>query len=254
MQNYARFLKMQTTCLKILSVFFVFFLCFSQPIYSQVNKFNVFLADSLFNQNQYTLALQHYEEILEKGALYSPSMLLKMAFIKEGSRDYTGAMYYLHLYYTKTPNRKVLRKMEDLALHHQLSGYEYSDLQFFKTQFHKYYLLILEGLLLVAVAIVTVLVSRRKIKTVSGSFKLGFVLYLAFIFYYINYLDLGQEGIIRFNRIPIMSAPSAGASWLATATKGHKLKLTGEKDIWYEVQWKNRPAYIRKQNILLLPN
>jgi tetratricopeptide (TPR) repeat protein len=253
MQNYARFLNKQNSFLKYLVIIFILCGCLIQPIYSQGNIITVSAVDSLFRQKQYTLALQHYENILEKDQLYSPSMLLKMAFIKEGLGDYTGAMYYLHLYYSKTPNRTVLRKMEDLAQTHQLSGYEYSDLQFFKTQFQKYYLVILEGMLLGAVVVLTVLAVNRKTIFIGNSFKIAYVLYLVFILYYINYLDLGREGIIRQNRIPIMSAPSAGASWIATASQGHKLKLRGEQDIWYEVEWKNRRAYIRKQNILLLP-
>ena len=180
-------------------------------------------------------------------------MLLKMAFIKEVQRDYTGAMYYLHLYYSKTPNRTVLRKMEDLAQTNHLVGYEYSDLQFFKTQFRKYHLDFLEGMLLIAVVVITILYFRHKTKPVSKEFKIGFTLYLIFILYYINYLDFGQDGIIRQNSIPVMSAPSAGSAWIATATQGHKVKLTGEKDIWYEIEWKDKRAYIRKKNILLLP-
>lgn len=244
---------MQNSPLKYLTIFSVFCLAFVQPIYSQENKKNIFLADSLFNQKQYTQALTLYEKILEEEQQFSPSMLLKMAYIKEGLRDFTGVMYYLHLYYSKTPNRAVLRKMEDLAQTYRLSGYEYSDRQFFKTQLHKYYLDILEGMLLVAVSIITIIAFRRKIKSVSNKFKMGFSLYLIFIFYYINYLDFGQEGIIRQNRIPIMSAPSAGSFWLASATQGNKIRVTGEKDIWYEIEWKDKRAYIRKQNILLLP-
>lgn len=253
MQNYARFFRMQNSYLKYLVITVVFFLRFLQPIYSQENKQPITVADSLFHQKQYLQAFARYEKILVNDQQYSPTMLLKMAFIKEGMHDFTGAMYYLHLYYAKTPNRAVLRKMEDLAQTHRLTGYEYSDLQFFKTQFNKYYQKILEGLLLVAVVIITFTIFRGKNKPISNSFTIAYTLYLVFILYYINYLDFGQEGIIRRNRIPVMSAPSAGAAWLATATRGHKLKLTGEKDIWYEVQWKNRRAYIRKQNILVLP-
>ena len=244
---------MQNTCLKYLLIFFLFFSSFLQPVYSQEAIKRIAVADSLFNQKQYLQAMAAYEKILIKDQQYSPTMLLKMAFIKEGLRDFTSAMYYLHLYYAKIPNRTVLRKMEDLAQTHRLTGYEYSDLQFFKTQFRKYYQNILEGLLLIAVVIITFTFFRRTAQPVSNSFKVGFTLYLTFIFYYTNFLNFGQEGIIRYNRIPVMSAPSAGATWLATATPGHKLQLIGEKDIWYEVRWQKQRAFIRKQNILVLP-
>ncbi|WP_242917048.1 SH3 domain-containing protein [Pontibacter liquoris] len=177
-----------------------------------------------------------------------------MAYIREGLRDYTGAMYYLHLFYTKEPSRSVLKKMEELAQAHRLQGYEYNDLQFFKTQFSKYYMRLLELLLLLAVVTVTVMiVSWRKGHRFSSTFKIGFTLYLVFILYYINFLNLGVAGIIRQNNAVIMSAPSAGATWLATASKGHKVPITGEQDIWYEIRWKGEKAYIRKSNLVALP-
>ncbi|WP_240773345.1 SH3 domain-containing protein [Pontibacter sp. SGAir0037] len=211
-------------------------------------------ADSLFNLQQYSDAFQVYETILEKEQLYSPQMLLKMAYIKEGLKDYTGAMYYLHLFYTKQPSRSVLKKMEELAQAHRLSGYEYNDLQFFKTQFSKHYMRILELMLIIAVVTVTVMAFRwRSGYRFSKTFKAGFICYLLFIIYYINFLNLGNEGIIKNDYVAIMSAPSAGASWLATTSQGHKVPITGEQDIWYEIKWKGQKAYIRKNNVLELP-
>ncbi|MDX5421761.1 MAG: SH3 domain-containing protein [Hymenobacteraceae bacterium] len=208
----------------------------------------------MFQKQRYTEAFEIYTTILEEQEHYSPQMLLKMAYIKEGLRDYTGAMYYLHLFYTKEPSRSTLKKMEELALAHRLTGYEYNDLQFFKTQFNKHYMRILELMLLAAVVTVTIMFfSWRKGHKFTATFKAGFVLYLLFILYYINFLNLGDAGIIRNNNVAIMSAPSAGASWLATVSQGHKVPITGEQDIWYEIRWKGEKAFIRKSNLLELP-
>ncbi len=245
---------MQNLCSKISVFSVVFLLSLLKPAYSQVHKFEYAKADSLFAQQHYTEAFTLYEHILEEQQHYSPQMLLKMAYIKEGMRDYTGAMYYLHLFYTKQPSRSVLKKMEELAQAHRLTGYEYNDLQFFKTQFSKYYTRILELLLLGAVVTVTVMVvSWRKGHVFTGTFKTGFILYLLFILYYINFLNLGRGGIIKNNQVAIMSAPSAGGNWLATVSQGHKVPITGEYDIWYEIKWKGETAYIRKNNLLQLP-
>lgn len=208
----------------------------------------------MFQKQHYSDAFGLYENILQNEQRYSPQMLLKMAYIKEGLRDYTGAMYYLHMFYTKEPSRSTLRKMEELAQAHRLHGYEYNDLQFFKTQFSKHYMQILELLLLTAVVTVTVMfISWRRGHKFTGPFRLGFTLYLLFILYYINFLNLGDEGIIKNSHVAIMSAPSAGANWLATASEGHKVPITGEQDIWYEIKWKGEKAYIRKSNLLELP-
>ncbi|WP_245539639.1 SH3 domain-containing protein [Pontibacter roseus] len=226
----------------------------TEPVYSQTDTKSLSRADSLFDSQEYVEAFTLYDSLLQHQQVYTPQMLLKMAYIKEGLRDYTGAMYYLHLFYKKQPSRSVLKKMEELGQAHRLSGYEYNDLQFFKTQFSKYYMRILELLLLAAVVTVTVMfVSWRKGHRFSNTFKVGFVLYLFFILYYINFLDLGDEGIIRNDQVAIMSAPSAGATWLATATQGHKVPITGQQDIWYEIKWKGQTAYVRKHNLLELP-
>ncbi|PRY08887.1 hypothetical protein CLV24_12052 [Pontibacter ummariensis] len=227
---------------------------FTEPAYCQQDKKTLAKADSLFQRQYYTEAFGLYEQILEEQQQYSPQMLLKMAYVKEGMRDYTGAMYYLHLFYTKEPSRSTLKKMEELAQAHRLQGYEYNDLQFFKTQFSKHYMLLLELMLLVAVVTVTIMfISWRKGHKFSQPFKIGFTLYLLFILYYINFLNLGNAGIIKNDYVAIMSAPSAGATWLATATQGHKVPITGERDIWYEIKWKGEKAFIRKNNLLELP-
>ncbi|WP_227006323.1 SH3 domain-containing protein [Rufibacter latericius] len=211
-------------------------------------------ADSLFNQHRYTQALRIYEQLLSQKRIYSPQMLLKMAYIHEGLQQYTQSMHYLQLYYSKHPSRSVLRKMEEVGLQQHLSGYEYTDWNFFKTQFYKYYVQILELLLVGAVICVTLLlVNWSKKKPISPEAKGGFVLYLAFLFYFANFLSLDQQGIIRYSNVPIMTAPSAGAGLVATVSLGHKVNILGEQDIWYRIEWENQTAYIRKNNLLLLP-
>lgn len=245
---------MQNILSKISAFLIIFLVILAEPAYAQADNLTLAKADSLFQKQHYTDAFVLYETILQKQEHYSPRMLLKMAYIKEGLRDYTGAMYYLHLFYTKEPSRSTLKKMEELAQAHRLQGYEYNDLQFFKTQFSKHYMRILELLLLAAVIAVTVMfISWRRGHQFGKPYKLGFTLYLLFILYYINFLTLGQEGIIKASHVAIMSAPSAGANWLATASEGHKVPITGQQDIWYEIKWKGEKAYIRKSNVLELP-
>jgi hypothetical protein len=245
---------MQNLWFKLSGFLLLFLALHTEPVYSQPDTKALLEADSLFNNQQYVAAFTRYDSLLQQKQMYSPQMLLKMAYIRESLRDYTGAMYYLHLFYKKQPSRSVLKKMEELGQAHRLNGYEYNDLQFFKTQFSKHYMRILELMLLAAVVTVTVMfVSWRKGHRFSRTFKLGFTLYLLFILYYINFLNLGDEGIIKNNQVAIMSAPSAGATWLATASQGHKVPITGQQDIWYEIKWKGQTAYVRKHNLLELP-
>jgi hypothetical protein len=245
---------MQQAYFKIFNFFFSLMLFVSQVAYAQGPDSVYAQADSLFAQHHYSEALALYDQILEKEAHYSASMLLKMAYIKEGQRDYTGTLYYLHLYYAKHPSRSVLRKMEELAQSHGLLGYEYNDLKFFRTQFQKHHLKLLEVLMISAVMSATVLVLRRWKGQPVRRTSLGiYIAFLLFILFYVNALSLGQEGIIREDQVAVMSAPSAGSKWLATTSPGHKVSILGEQDIWYKIRWNGQGAYVRKNNILPLP-
>jgi hypothetical protein len=239
---------------KLYQLFFLFFFLSGQQAYAQPPTRELGRADSLFKQQDYAASFRLYKKILDQGRQYSPQMLLKMAYIQEYFQDYTATLYYLHLYYDKTPNRAVLKKMEELALRQNYSGYEYSDFEFFQTQFNKRYLDILQAMLMVAVFALMLMIRRRqKQKRFSRAFKLMFLGFLLFIVYYINFLSFGRKGIISQDHVAIMSAPAAGASWIATVSAGHKIDLKQERDIWYETEWNGRKAYIRKKNVIELP-
>jgi hypothetical protein len=239
---------------KIFKLFLILCCLSSQMANAQKPSPTLLQADSLFKQQDYAASFPLYKNILENGGQYSPQMLLKMAYIQEYFQDYTATMYYLHLYYDKTPNRAVLKKMEDLAIRQNYSGYEYSDLEFFQTQFNKRYLDILQGMLMVAVFIFILVVRRKqKHKRFGLGFQVVFLSFLVFILYFINFLSFGRKGIISRDNVAIMSAPAAGSSWIATATAGHKIDLKQERDIWYETEWNGRKAYIRKKNVIELP-
>jgi hypothetical protein len=109
-------------------------------------------------------------------------------------------------------------------------------------------------MLMAAVFVLMLMIRRRqKHRRFSRGFQIGFLSFLFFIVYYINFLDFGKKGIISRDNVAIMSAPAAGASWIATASAGHKIGLKKERDIWYETEWNGRKAYIRKKNVIELP-
>lgn len=226
-----------------------------QPVYSQKLTGSLNLADSLYQKKEYLKSLSIYRKILETGQEYSPQMLLKMAYMEEALHHYEQSMYYLNLYYNLHPNRAVLRKMEEVAQAQGLIGYVYSDADFFRTQFRKYYMKILEFMLIIAVAVVTVMVLKREKGFFrQPAFQITFLVYLAFLLYYINFLTFRQQGITQSTQAAIMSRPAAGSQWLATLSRGNRLTITGTNDIWYEVKWQGKRAFIRRQNLRLLPD
>src|SRR5258706_9691823 len=84
------------------------------------------MADSLFRRKQYTQSLELYEEVFQH-QFYTPSMLLKLAFIQEGLGHLGQSIYYLNLYFLATQDTQALLKIEEVAARNRLEGYSDSD-------------------------------------------------------------------------------------------------------------------------------
>ena len=212
------------------------------------------MADSLFEAKKFLEAAEAYEQLLENERSYSPAMLLKLAFVHEASGNFTRALYVLHLYYSKHPSRKTLKKMEALAQQHGLQGFDYSDYDFFATQARKYHKRILEVLMMASVMAVTLaLVYRLRGRRTSFQAFAGMLLLLVAVFYYLNFVSFGRFGIVQRHKLALMSGPSAGSSLLRTLPKGNRLAILDQQDIWVKVQLTDTVAYVRREHLWLLP-
>ncbi len=208
------------------------------------------VADSLFLQKKYTESFEIYKSLLEEQRVFTPAMLLKMAYIKEGLGGYSDALYYLNLYYLHTADKKVLMKMEELAKKKELSGYDYNDFEFAQTIFYKYFTHITGALLAVAVFLLS-LVFYLKVKKQTNPVvpAIGMVLILSFVFYLLNFGKLYNKAIIDQSNTYFMSGPSAGAEVLKILNKGNRLKTLGEEDVWTKVEFNNQIGYIKTDKL-----
>ena len=192
-----------------------------------------------------------YEDILHSDQKATSVMLLKMAFIKEGLGDFTNALYYLDLYYLKTYNKKVLKKMENLADQNKLSGYNYDDVAFFLNMYHQYQVqvdLCIIGLVLV---ILGMLFYQKKLnKSVS---RFPAIVYLSLLVFLLIINNFGREhtkAIITAPMAYLMKGPSPGADLIDVVTKGHRVDILGQDDIWVKISWNNQTAYIKSNNLM----
>lgn len=236
--------------MKIVKLFLILFLTIIQIADCQDIKEDLRIADSLFQEKKFTESFQIYNAIYETGEVVSPRMLLKMAFIKEGLGDYSNALYYLNLYYLKTSNKKVLKKMEKLAAENGLEGYEYSDSDFFLNLYLKSYnqiVLALTAICLIVFAAILFQRYKKEKKPVLAGVLLIFFLGIVFVF--VNFGKPTDEGIITNTRTYVMSGPSSGAKVLEIVKKGHKVNIIGFKDVWAQVEWNNQTAYIKQQHL-----
>ncbi len=210
----------------------------------------VLSADSLFEKKHYTESLELYERVLHSG-FYTPRMLLRLSIIKEGVGDYTYALYYLNLYYSYIHDKAVLKKMDDLASRYNLEGYDYNDMVFFIALYDRYYNYILIAFLSGCAAFLLYLyfLSRKKAKL--GLRPYLFMLFLGITALISNYDIVPGKAIIS-NDASLMSAPSAGAELIGQINKGHRVSIRNNVDIWYEIKWHGKTAYVRENNLLFV--
>lgn len=241
---------LQRAVLKIVPTVILFILTVFLSANAQVSSFRLRTADSLFKAKLYTQSLDHYEEILSQNQ-YTPSMLLKMAFIQEGLNNTGRAMYYLNLYFLASNDEAALQKMEELAEKYNLEGYETGDADKLLVYYHDHYNYIsstLAGLVVLGLSLVFYTkVKRKKRPVLSTALVLIFV--MAF-FVHLNFGSRVSTGILAGNANYIMDGPSAGASLIVVAGGGHKVEVVGRKDVWLKIRWNDHAAYIRDNSVL----
>jgi hypothetical protein len=222
------------------------------PLQAQPSKQITTAADSLFHARQYSQSFELYKAILEQH-YYSPSMLLKMAYIQEGLGHLGRSLYYLNLYYQATDDKQALYKMEEIAEKNKLEGYA-------STETSRMFILLKENyvrIVAVLAAIITFLFALLiyyRVRLHQQPYFTAFMLLLVMgvLFAHINFSRQTSTGIVSIPTTYLMSGPSAGASVVSIVGEGHKLEITGKQDVWLKVRWLDKDAYIKQNSILPL--
>lgn len=245
---------MQNRSFKILIFLVLGLIMTFQKSYSQDVTIDLKKADSLFQQKRYTQSLTIYEKIVNDNKKASPAMLLKMAFIYESLEDLGNALYTLNNYYMITSDKRVLAKMTEMAQANRLEGYTTNDFDLFLKFFDEnraYFVMIALALGLLILAMI--LRRKKKLNQRSAGLSVGLLAVLLLAGYLINFSKLPQKAIISSANAYLMSGPSAGADLIEVTGEGHKVEVLDHKDIWVEIRWKSGRAYIRENNLRILP-
>ena len=208
------------------------------------------LADSLFHLKQYTQSLELYNDLFQN-KFYSPSMLLKLAFIQEGLGHLGQSMYYLNLYFLATHDPQALVKIEEVAAHNKLEGYSDSDAARLWTLMKENHLRLLGSLISICLFLFALLFYQKvkqKRKPIVTGVVLLFFLALLFIQSYLHQTKV--QGIIASASTYLMNGPSAGSSVIAIVGEGHRLEILGKKDVWLKVKWLDGEVYVKEDALL----
>jgi hypothetical protein len=229
-------------------IFLIILTGLNNPTFAQAEQR---AADSLFLQKKYTEAFDQYVQIYQGGQA-SSAMLQKMAFIQEGLGNYVTALYYLNRYYNLTANKKVLAKMRAIAEEQNLSGYEYSDVEFFQNflfRYNKYFVGILVAL---SILLLAYIYRKKKLNEPIGFAGTFYVLVLAALFLISNQFFVKDRAIIKDDQSVLMTGPSAGAEPIDIISKGHRVTILAVTPAWVKIQWHDQEAYIRNNKLIII--
>ena len=208
-------------------------------------------ADSLFLEKQYPESFELYQKVLGKGEAYTPNMLLKMAYIKDGQKQHAEALYYLTRLYSIDKNKNIQLRITELAIEHSLEGYQTTDQTFFTDLIdqHKHWLTGF-GVILVISTIARAIWLNAGEKNNKPSQLLALGMWIVFLLLF-NLRYKPPQAIIKDVAV-LMEAPSAGANQVDQIKKGHRVPVYGKEDIWVKILWQDQIAYIRADNLLML--
>ncbi len=212
-------------------------------------------ADSLFAARQYTEAFGQYQQLFDQQEEVSPALLLKMAFIQESMGDYSESLYYLNEYYLLTSDEAAVQKMQQLSEQHNLRGYAYTDYQLFYNYLREYRYYVIYGLIALAMLGLIFLVLSRKRETRPEQaarpygWGITYLLVLGLLWYMTNASFEPRQAIIMEDHTYIMAAPSSGAEVVHVGEKGHRVPIGKQEDVWTQIEWDGKPAYVRRGNL-----
>ena len=231
-------------------ILYVLFVSCAASVTAQ-NSAELDRADSLFHQNRYTQSFEIYKSIFDQGK-YTPTMLLKMAFVQEGLNRTAPALYYLSLYYDATLDESVATKIEELADKHRLTGYKFGEADRIHLLYNKNKSTITIALnAFIAFLVVIMVYIRRNGSRPVGTF-VCLILVMVVTLAHINHFGQSRTAIIANSNTYIMDGPSAGASVIGVAEEGHKVIVANKEDVWVRVKWNGKNAYIKERNLLPL--
>jgi hypothetical protein len=204
-------------------------------------------ADSLYNLKLYTESINIYQGILNENKA-TPSMLLKMARIEEGLKNYGTTVFYLEKYFQLTEDKNVLYHIENIASSQNLNGYSYDFPFYFSHYYHKWRPLLLAILTAILIVLSTLMIKNKNSLSLKRNYFVFIVITLVLIGVS-NNLDAPKYAIISGTPTFLLEGPSAGANVVDRINANHKIVVKGSTDVWTETEWAENKAYIKTDRL-----
>ncbi|MFN3315642.1 MAG: SH3 domain-containing protein [Raineya sp.] len=190
-----------------------------------------------------------YENIFYTERIYSEKMLVQLASTASQKKDYVAYLYWLNLYFQVKPSPEIAEKIENTANAYELAGYEISDSRWFLVYYHRYYKFIALGFcVLTSIFLIFFFFTQQNIT----AFRRNGILLLLFLLGAILLLNVVppiKEAVIAGENTYLMLAPSSASQVAGVASKGQKVAVIGDNDIWLEVIWNKQKVFVKKTQV-----
>lgn len=238
---------------KIILTFSVFFAFFALPVCNALENKTIKIADSLYENKNFDQALHLYAVALDSEQFFSRHTLSRLALMEESSENIVMALYYLSTLYYYYTDTRIIRKMESLGDRYHLSGYGYTELEYFVSLYKEYYYLIIFSLIGIGVPFIIYLFRRRKQGLSLGIRPLFFLIILGSVFY-LNNVDITPVMGVISTPTTLMSGASPGSESVENIIAGHRVRVIDKDGVWYKIAWKGKELYLRDIDLLVIGN
>ena len=235
--------------LKSKLLIYIILLFFSSEYISAKNIILI-KADSLFKENDLKNSKVLYDSLFYNYELYNNNLLIKLAFLEEELGNYEKTIFYLKFLKKNEENKIIENKINKIIAKNRLESYQKSDYDIFQIFLYKYkfnFIYLLFIIIIIVFSINGFLYIKKKRFILTKTFLITNIVLLLTL----NIKDR-KEGIIQYDNVFIMHDPSSGSNIYSTINRGEKVRITNEKEIWYEIEINDERKFVRKKNILIL--
>jgi len=242
---------MQALSLNKIIFLLVFSFGFGQRAYSQIDRNQLALADSLFKANRLLSAEKIYLSHLKTKPTETENIKLKLAYIAKAKNDWLKELYYLSSIQATNSRPEISKRLEEIGEKQGLNGFKMSIWDQIYWLYFKYFPWIF-GILLVivlyGVGILTYSIFQKKqIRTSQFSFL---VLSLALIALFANFPGFLNYGIITKEKSYMRDFPSSAAPVERLLKKGNRINYWFTRDIWVYSIIESQQGYVKEDDFL----
>lgn len=232
-------------------IFILILLFFSgKSGFAQVSSKLLQQADSLLAEKQFRIARGLYDEVFGATKLFSPEAYRKRAYIAAKLGNKVEEQYFLNMYYEKVPSEVLIEKLDTSAKTNGWNGYELDDFNLFVLLYKQYSGYLIGILLLLCIYVFGVLFYKRtQNEYIPARQKIIFLFFLIGVALLVNLSNSYKQAIVKSSDAFLRTEPSAGADISAGISKGNRLKIINQTDIWYRVLYQKKLSYIRQSDV-----